>query len=98
MLKSFRTVKLENGIHKFLPRLKTYWLTPTGLNTWKKNVDSIIQLDRPKTLKHLRDFLGEVNYYRDMCPRRAHVLKPLTDKYGTKTFVWTNEMENNLRK
>ena len=28
-----------------------------------------------------------------MWPRKAHVLKPLTDKYVTKTFVWTNEME-----
>ena len=56
-------------------------------------MDAIIQLDRPKTLKHLRAFLGAVNYYKDMWPRRAHVLKPLTYKYGTNTFVWTNEME-----
>ena len=60
-------------------------------------MDSILQLDRPKTLKHLRDFLGEVNYYRETCPRRAHVLKPLTDKYGTKTFVWTDEMEKSFK-
>ena len=69
-----------------------YWITPTGLKPWKKKVDAIIQLDRPKTLKHLRTLLGAVNYYRDMWPRRAHVLKPLTDKSGTKTFVWTNDM------
>ena len=30
--------------------------------------------------------------------RRAHVLKPLTDKSGTKTFVWTNEMEKLFKK
>ena len=70
-----------------------YWITPTGLKPWKKNVDTILQLDRHKTLKHLRAFLGAVNYYRDMWPRRADVLKPLTDKSGTKTFVWTDEME-----
>ena len=56
-------------------------------------MDAILQLDRPKTLKHLRDFLGAVDYYRDMWLRRAHVLKPLTDESGTKTFVWTDEME-----
>ena len=70
-----------------------YWLTPTGLKPWKKKVDAILQLDCPKTLKHLRAFLGTVKYYRDMWPRRAHVLKPLRDKSGTKTFVWAYHME-----
>ena len=70
-----------------------YWLMPICLKTWKKKVDAILQLERPKTIKHLRAFLGAVNYYRDMWPRRAYVLKPLTDKSGTKTFVWTDEME-----
>ena len=70
-----------------------YWINPTGLKPWKKKVDANLQLDRPKTLKHLRTFLGAVNYYRDMWSRISHVLKPLTDKSGTKTFVWTNDME-----
>ena len=74
-----------------------YWLTPTGLKPLKKKVDAILQLDCPKTLKHLRSFLGRVKYYRDMWPRRAYVLKPLTDKYGTKTFFWTYDMEKSFK-
>ena len=69
-----------------------YWLTPTCLKLCKKKVDAILQINRPKTIKYLRAFSGAVNCYRDMWPRRAHVLKPLTDKSGTKTFVWTNDM------
>ena len=28
-----------------------------------------------------------------MWPRRAHVLKPLSEKTGAKTFSWTEEMD-----
>ena len=72
-----------------------YWLTPRGLKTWKKKIDAILHMDRPRTSTELRSFIGAVNYYRDMWPSRAHVLKPLTDMSGLKKRVkldWTNEM------
>ena len=48
------------------------WLTPTGLKNWKKNVDAILQLERPKTFKYLRAFLGAVNLLQ------GHVAKKIT--------------------
>ena len=40
-------------------------------------------------------FIGMVNYYHDMWPSRAHILKPLTDQAGLKKgqpLKWTDEM------
>ena len=59
-----------------------FWLTPRGLKPWKKKIDAILRMDRPRTSTELRMFIGCVNYYKDMWPSRAHILKPLTDLSG----------------
>eukprot|EP00804_Cyclotella_cryptica_P013072 CCRYP_002362-RA/>CCRYP_002362-RA protein AED:0.62 eAED:0.33 QI:0/-1/0/1/-1/0/1/0/295 len=41
-------------------------------------------MDRPRNTTELRMFIGCVNYYRDMWPSRAHILKPLADQSGLK--------------
>ena len=55
-----------------------YWLTPTGLKPWRKKIDAILRLQRPRTVKDLRSFISAVTYYRTMFPKRAHILAPLT--------------------
>lgn len=42
----------------------------------------------PNDLGQLRSFLGMVTYYRDMWPKRSHILSPLTELLGTKHYVW----------
>ena len=73
-----------------------YWLTPRALKPWRKKIEAILHLDRPRTPKALRSFIGAVNFYRDMWPSRAHVLKPLTDKSGLKKqdrLDWMDKMQ-----
>jgi hypothetical protein len=52
-------------------------------------------MDHPCNAKELRMFIGCINYYRDMWPSRAHILKPLTDQSGLKKnpIKWTDEMK-----
>lgn len=59
-----------------------FWLTPTGLKPWPRKVEAILKLDKPRTLKQLRAFVGMVNFYRLFHKRRAHIMAPLTDLTG----------------
>jgi hypothetical protein len=65
--------------------------------TTSQQVEAILQLKAPKTLKQLRSFLGLVNYYRDMWKQRLHLLKPLTEvtkvPRGSKIFKWTEAQD-----
>lgn len=70
-----------------------YWLTPNGLKPWRKRIAPILALQRPKNGHELRSFLGAINFYRDMYPRRAHILAPLSKVSATKGEIrWTEEM------
>ncbi len=61
-----------------------YWLIPQGLKPQKKKIDAILHMDRPHNATELHMFIGCINYYQDMWPSRAHVLKPLTDQSDLK--------------
>ena len=63
-----------------------HWLTPTGVKPLRKKIQGILDMQAPKDLATLRSFLGMVTYYRDVWPRRSHILAPLTDLLGTKKF------------
>jgi hypothetical protein len=78
-----------------------YWLTPRGLKPWKKKIDAILHMDHPCNATKLCMFIGCVNYYCDMWPSRAHILKLLTGHSGLKNkapIKWTDKMQKALDK
>ena len=45
-------------------------------------------MDCSKNQTQVRSFIGAVNFYRSMWPRRAHFMKPLTELTGKGSFFW----------
>jgi len=65
-----------------------YWMTPNSIKPMKKKIDAILKMDRPTNRTQARSFIGAVNFYKSLWPRRAHVLTPLADLTGNKPFTW----------
>lgn len=71
-----------------------YWLSRDGIQPQPKKVEAIMRLKPPKTARQVKQFLGMVNFYRDMWRRRSHLLSPLTALVGKKTnFKWGPEQQ-----
>jgi len=71
-----------------------FWLTPHGLKPWKKKVQAILNIEPPKNVSEVRSFIGAVTFYREMFPRRSHVLAPLcklTEAKGKTKFLWSSD-------
>ena len=64
-----------------------YEITPTGITPTKKKCESINQLQKPKTLKQLRSFMGCIHHLIKFTPRLAELselFRPLLSKNNTK--------------
>ena len=56
-----------------------YVTTQEGIKPDPKKVEGIVDLGRPTTTTEARALIGMVQYYRDMWPRRSHILSPPTE-------------------
>ena len=71
-----------------LPRLR-YDSKTLHCKPMKNKIDALLLMDRPRNKKQVRSFVGGVNFFKTMWPRRTHVLAPLTAFQGKDTtFVW----------
>lgn len=68
-----------------------FQLTANGIAPQPKKVDAMLRIEAPTNRKQLKRFLGMVNFYRDVWPKRSHTLAPLTRLAGgnkKSNYVW----------
>jgi hypothetical protein len=71
-----------------------YLINRKGVRPTLKKVEAIKNIASPKTRKQLRSFIGMVNYYRDMWPKRSHILSPLSALTSAKVkWKWTSDCQ-----
>jgi hypothetical protein len=67
-----------------------YNISREGLCPSQTKVEAILQIEALPTCKQLRQFIGMVNYYRDMWLQRSHFLAPLSSMTSAKgKWKWT---------
>ena len=65
-----------------------YEMTSTSCKPMKNKIDALLEMSAPSNRKQVRSFLGAINFYKYMWPRRTHVLAPLTRLAGQVPFNW----------
>ena len=55
-----------------------YIVTPEGVKPDPKKIKAIQAMERPTTVTEVRRFIGMIQYYRDLWPKRSHILQPFT--------------------
>ena len=69
-----------------------FLITRDEIKPQKKKIQGILNVKEPKSVKQVRSFVGMVNYYKSLWPRRSHILGPLTEMTGNKAkFKWTTK-------
>ena len=74
-----------------------YIVTPQGIRPNPKKVKAIQALERPTTVTQVRRLIGMVQYYRDLWPKRSHILEPFTAVSSGKKHAkikWTPDLES----
>ena len=97
-----RAAGLKFNAHKCSFLLKeipylVYVITWEGIEPYPNKLQGIMDLKRPITTTEARALVFVVQYYRDVCPRRSHILVPLKEvSSGPKDrkILWNDALED----
>ena len=63
-----------------------------------QKIKAIMELPPPTNQKGARSLCGSINYYSDLIPDLAPLMKPLYENTKDNKFEWTQECEENFKK
>ena len=76
-----------------------FWLTRYGAKPINRKIDAITNMASPTYQKKYENFIGVINYYRNMWTRRSHTLAPLTKLTSIKrNFKWKQVKQDDFDK
>ena len=55
-----------------------FWVIRNGVKPMNKKLEAIKSMVPPNPQKEVHNFIGVINYYRNMWPMRSNTLAPLT--------------------
>ena len=71
-----------------------FTITREGIKPQRKKVQRFFDLKPPANIRQVRGFVGMVNYYKELRPKRSMILTPLTKLTGRNSkFEWTDECQ-----
>ena len=68
-------------------------VTHNGIKLINRKIETITNMKIPTSRREVQQFIGAVNYYRNMWPRRPHTLAPLTIIISNKRKSKWNKIE-----
>ena len=76
-----------------------FWVTHDGIKFINRNIESITNMKPPTYQKEVPKFIGLINYYQYIWPRRSHILAPLIKlTYIKNKCKWTKVKQDNFKK
>ena len=63
-----------------------YVISRDGIRPQANKVQVMLAINPPKNVKELRQFLGMIQYYRDIWAKRSKLLAPLTDLWSDQSY------------
>eukprot|EP00957_Ditylum_brightwellii_P066957 5082371-Ditylum_brightwellii.AAC.1 len=77
-----------------------FTISREGIKPQHKKIDAILKTAAPTNQKQVRQFLGMVNYYKDMWSKQAHILALFPALTGNKKKNSNGKMsiKNHLRR
>ena len=70
-----------------------FWVPRNGAKPINRNIEAIKNMTLSNSRREGRKFIGVINYYRYMWPRRSHMLAPLTKLTSVKRKFKCTEVE-----